>query len=140
MREFTSGKCPFCGSWFTLPVNDNHRQCQICKVAWDRIYQYPDGKVRIHKPESPSSPEAFERLRRYVQEKLLESKAIREEDTNPVNPESVAARIVGDAWRQPNPYYFADLGIEQAVKFPPPCIDSKHFSLKAWVGDRKRKT
>lgn len=86
---------------------------------------------------SDYSPEAFDRLRSYVQKKLLDSGVIPEHEANPVDPYSLAARIVGDAWRQQDPYYFADLDIARAVRFPPDPIDRGHFSLKAYAKLKK---
>jgi len=79
------------------------------------------------------SPESLELLRKYVQEKLLASGVIDEYHANPVNPDSVAAHIVADAWRQHDRHYYADMGIEQAIKYPPSAINEKRFSLRAFV-------
>jgi len=87
--------------------------------------------------ERDYSPEAFERLRKYVEKKLLDSGVIPKHHTNPVDPESVAAHIIYDAWRQCDPYYYADLYIEEAIKFPPEPIDRRHFSLKAFTQLKK---
>ena len=84
-----------------------------------------------------SSPEAFEELRRYVQKKLLKSDVIPEHQANPVNPHSIAARIVANAWRQYDRKKYADFGIEQAIKFPPSPIDTQHFSLRAFISMKK---
>jgi hypothetical protein len=77
------------------------------------------------------SSEAFEKLRNYVRENLLKSRVI------PKNPESIAAHIVADAWRQCDTYYFADFYIQEAIKFPPEPITNKRFSLKAFVEIRR---
>jgi len=84
-----------------------------------------------------SSPEAFERLRAYVQKRLLDSGVIPQHHTNPVDPESIAAHIVYDSWRQCDTYYYADLYIKEAIKFPPDPIDKTHFSLKAFAQLKK---
>jgi len=79
------------------------------------------------------SPENFERLRKYVQERLLASGVIPEEEANPVNPYGIAAHIVADAWRQCDIKKYADMGIEAAIKFPPDPISHNRFSLKAFI-------
>jgi len=81
------------------------------------------------------TPEAFERLRQYVQERLLAG-GIDSYHANPVDPYSIAARIVADAWRQFDRKKYADMGIEHAIKHPPSTIDQKHFSLRAFVKER----
>jgi len=87
--------------------------------------------------ELDHTPEAYERLRQYVQEKLLASGAIDEYHANPEIPDSIAAHIVADAWRQYDRKKYADMGIELAVKHPPSTIDDKHFSLRTFVKDKK---
>jgi len=82
------------------------------------------------------TPEEHERLREYVREKLRASGIIDEYNCNPVNPDSLAANIVHDAWRQHDVYYYADYYIELAIKYPPPAIDRKHFSLKDFVKEK----
>jgi len=83
-----------------------------------------------------SSPEALEQLRKYVQERLLASGVIDDYNANPVNPDSVAAHIVADAWRQYDRKYYADLGIEFAIKYPPAAINHNRFSLRAFIKDK----
>jgi len=78
------------------------------------------------------TPEAFEKLRQYVQEKLLAG-GIDPYHANPVDPYSIAAHIVADAWRQFDRKKYADMGIEQAIKHPPATIDNKHFSLRSFI-------
>ena len=56
-----------------------------------------------------------------------------------MNPNSVAAHIVAEAWRQYNRKFYADMNIVEAIKFPPPPIDSSHFSLKAFVKSKEEK-
>jgi len=86
--------------------------------------------------EPSSSPEALDWLRSYVQRKLIEG-GISPDEADPLNPTSVAADIVGDAWRQFDRKGYADMRIEFAVKYPPEPINEKHFSLKAFVKLRK---
>lgn len=40
MKEFNVAQCPVCGSWNTENVNPDFRRCNVCGVAWDRVYQY----------------------------------------------------------------------------------------------------
>jgi len=80
-----------------------------------------------------SSPDALERLKKYVQERLLASGVIDEYNANPVNPDSIAAHIVADAWRQHDRKYYADMGIEHALKYPPAAINHNRFSLRAFI-------
>lgn len=95
-----------------------------------RIIEYfPDGQEK----RLASTPEGLHWLEMYVKRKLLESKVIPDYEANPEDPQSIASRIVYDAWRQPNPIYFANLGIERAIKFPPDPINKRHFSLKAFT-------
>ena len=84
------------------------------------------------------SSEAFEKLRNYVRENLLKSRVIPKEETNPENPESIAAHIVADAWRQCDTYYYADFYIQEAIRLPPEPITNKRFSLKAFVEIRRK--
>ena len=37
MKEFNTFKCPFCGSMDT-DEQGAWRRCNICAVAWDRLY------------------------------------------------------------------------------------------------------
>jgi len=83
------------------------------------------------------SPEEHERLRKYVQEKLQASGVIDDYNDNPLNPDSVAAHIVADAWQQHDRKYYADLGIEFAIKYPPSAINHNRFSLKAFIKEGK---
>lgn len=76
-----------------------------------------------------SSPESFEAFQKYVHMKLLAG-GIDDYNAEPRNPKSAAAYIVYDAWRQPNVKYFADLAIEQTIKYPP--LDPR-FSLKQYI-------
>jgi len=82
---------------------------------------------------SGSSAETFRRLEQYVKEQLQASGVIPEDEANPANPEGIAARIVYNAWSQPQTKYYADLYIREAIKFPPEPISDKRFSLKAFV-------
>lgn len=85
----------------------------------------------------------YEWMRNYVQKKLLASEVIREDDANPANPFGLTTHIVGAALRCGNIDFpngegmpcinQANLLIEQAIQHPPPPIDDKHFSLKAFV-------
>jgi len=91
---------------------------------------------RNNGPDYPDcSSEAFEGLRQYVEKKLLESGVIPEHHTNPDDPDSVAARIVHNAWNQPDRYHWADIYIRDAIMFPPSAIDKHHFSLKAFIAE-----
>lgn len=80
-----------------------------------------------------STSEAFERLRQYVQYRLRALGVIDEYHSNPLHPDSVAAHIVADAWRQYDRKKYADMGIEHAVKHPSATIDNKHFSLRTFI-------
>jgi len=82
------------------------------------------------------TPEGHEWLRRYVQKKLLASGAIPEDEANPVNPYSIAAQIVYEAWRQFDSIQCANRLIDQAIKFPPSPISEKRFSLRAFIKDK----
>jgi len=84
-----------------------------------------------------SSPDALEQLRKYVKERLLASGVIDDYNANPVNPDSVAAYIVADAWPQYDRKYYADMGIEQAIKYPPSAINHNRFSLRAFIKEGK---
>jgi len=86
---------------------------------------------------SDSSPAALERLRKYVQKRLLASGVIDEYNANAVNPDSLASHIVADAWRQFDRKKYADMGIEEAIKFPPSAINHNRFSLRAFVKEAK---
>jgi len=83
------------------------------------------------------SPEEHEHLRKYVQEKLQASGVIDEYNANPVNSDSIAAYIVADAWRQYDRKYYADMGIEHAIKYPPAAINHNRFSLRAFIKDKE---
>jgi len=84
-----------------------------------------------------SSSVALEQLRKYVQERLLASGVIDDYNANPANPDSVAAHIVADAWRQYDRKYYADMGIEFAIKYPPSAISHNRFSLRAFIKEGK---
>jgi hypothetical protein len=83
--------------------------------------------------DSDSSPEALRRLEKYVQERLLASGVIPDDEANPEDPTSTCSQIVYNAWRQYNTKYYADIYIAEAIKFPPDPISRKHFSLKAFA-------
>ena len=80
----------------------------------------------------------LDKMRRYVEQRLIESGVIHYEDANPENPESIAARIVSNAWRQTlhsleAAYRYADVLIRAALIDPPDPITPKRFSLRAWL-------
>jgi hypothetical protein len=116
------GKCPEGFEW--SKGNGDPETCRKCP-------QFANSRI-------DASPEAFERLRLYVKERLLKSGVISKEEADPVNPNSVAAHIVAEAWRQYNRKFYADMNIVEAIKFPPPPIDSSHFSLKAFVKTKEK--
>lgn len=93
-------------------------------------------KQRFYKPGYAlqfATCEAFRTLEEYVKTKLESSGVIDKYSCNPVNPDSVAARIIGDAWRQPCAKYWADYEIECAIQNPPCPISKRRFSLKAFI-------
>jgi hypothetical protein len=79
-----------------------------------------------------STPEDYEALREYVQEQLKKA-GIDDWNANPINPRSIAANIVAEAWRQPRTKETADSYIEIFKQFPPSPINKNHFSLKAYL-------
>jgi len=97
-----------------------------------RVYGKKEPEYRVI-----PSPENFERLRKYVREKLLASGVIPEEEANPVNPYGIAAHIVANAWRQCDIKEYADMGIEFAIKYPPSAISHNRFSLRAFIKEGK---
>jgi len=82
-------------------------------------------------------------MRNYVQKKLLASGVIRPENANPANPFGITQHIVSASLRCGNIDWLdgqgmpcikqADFLIEQAIRHPPPPIDERHFSLKAFI-------
>lgn len=82
------------------------------------------------------TPENLSLLGKYVQQKLLEAKFPKDE-ANPDNPHSRACHVVSDVWRQSNELSEIEKNLEfylgLAIKFPPPPISSKRFSLEAFI-------
>jgi hypothetical protein len=77
-----------------------------------------------------STPEDLEALREYVKQRMLAA-GIDEHEANPVNPNSAAAHIVAEAWRQPFQKETADGEIERCINYPPP--PRFEFSLKEYA-------
>jgi hypothetical protein len=133
-----------------MPVIKEAREASAVIVEYRRDPKNPtsindDGKIEymvmasldeLKLVQLDNTPEAHERLRQYVQERLRAS-GVDEYHANPVNPDSVAAHIVADAWRQYDRKKYADMGIEQAIKYPPLTIDNKHFSLRSFIKERE---
>jgi len=133
-----------------MPVIKEAREASAVIVEYRRDPKNPtsvndDGKIEymvmasideLKLVQLDSTPEAHERLRQYVQARLRAS-GVDEYHSNPVNPDSVAAHIVADAWRQYDRKKYADMGIEQAIKYPPLTIDNKHFSLRSFIKERE---
>jgi len=98
--------------------------------------------VKVFGKEEPQfevepSPENFESIRKYVQERLLASEVIPEEEANPINPYGIAAHIVDSAWRQMHLWTetldYVDELIQREIKYPPPPISHNRFSLRAFI-------
>jgi len=107
------------------------------------ITYFPNQKAKQIDP----SPKGLEWMRKYVQKKLLASGVIPREEADPINPFSVASHIVHEARRKPCVDFldgrgipalqYADLLIDQAIRFPPDPITRTRFSLKAFAQLKK---
>ena len=132
-----------------LPIIREAREASAVIVEYRRDPKDPasvndDGKIeymimapldKLKLVQLNHTPEDHERLCQYVQERLLAA-GIDSYHANPAQPDSIAAHIVADSWRQFDRKKYADMGIEHAIKHPPSTIDQKHFSLRAFVKER----
>ena len=86
---------------------------------------------------------SFEEIRQYVHDRLVAA-GIDDFHADPLNPEGLAPRLISQIWRNvkhpldgqrcsPSWKETADYFIECNLRSPPDPIDSKHFSLKAFV-------
>lgn len=100
-----------------------HAQVKLKKQAWEKVYEVrgadnpPLRKDKVYPNETierlDNTPEALDWLRGYVRAKLIESGA----SFNPKQFESLVAHIVGDAWKQYDSIYFANLELNHAIEF-----------------------
>jgi len=97
------------------------------------------------KAKQLDSSKGHEWLQNYVYKKLHASGVFYEDDINPANPFGITSHIVMEATRcgttdfgQGMPCIkTADFLIEQAIRYPPPPINEKHFSLRAFAQLKK---
>lgn len=133
MEEFDRNKPPTKFHTYTRP-----KRVGFCPACKQPIYK----DERVQEEYFDSSGEGYEWLRRYVQQKLLESGVIPSEEANPANPFGITSHIVHDALRigshktksgQFACIEAADDRIAHHIKCPPSPISAKRFSLTAFT-------